>query len=42
MVVEVRSTGFDDSTNQLQNLKFVCWRLDKNSRDCKYKKEGVK
>lgn len=38
MVVEVKSSGFDESTNQLQNLKFVCWRLDKNSRDCKYKK----
>lgn len=40
-VIEVRSTGFDDSTNQLQNLKFVCWRLDKNSNDCKYNKNKI-
>lgn len=41
MVVEVKSSGFDDSTNQLQNLQFVCWRLDKNSRDCKYNKDKI-
>lgn len=41
MVVEVKSTGFDDSINQLKNLKFVCWRLDKNSRDCKYNKNKI-
>ena len=41
IVVEVRSTGFDDYVNQLQNLKFVCWRLDKNSRDCKFNKDKI-
>ena len=34
-VIEVSSSGFNPDTQKLNNLNFVCWRIDKTHESCK-------
>ena len=39
-VVEVSSSGYNNATNKLTNLRFICWRLDKTYESCKFNIEN--
>lgn len=40
-VVEVSSSGYNIDTQKLNNMSFICWRIDKTHESCKVKLEEI-
>jgi ATP-dependent DNA ligase len=40
-VVEVSSSGFNSDTQKLNNLSFICWRVDKTHESCTIQAEDI-